>query len=188
MGRGPRRERVERRRPALAIPFVAGFIALVYVVGVVVVLAGGLPWELSLPLWVRVVGAVVLLAGLAFTGWAGWFRGWRATLESSHATLVKLLRHRPLEERHGRTEPLVVAGPYRHVRHPMYAGVVLLALGIALAVDRTAALVAALVLWAWFYFVLGPFEERELVALFGGAYVDYMRRTPRLLPIPRGPR
>lgn len=177
--------RVERRRPVLAIPFIAGFVSLVYVVGIAVVLALGLPWDLTLPLWARVLGASVFVVGLAFSGWAGLLRGWRATLESSYATLVKLLRRRPLEERHGRTEPLVVAGPYRFVRHPMYAGVVLLAFGIALAVDRTAALVAAIVLWAWFYFVLGPFEERELVALFGGAYVDYMHRTPRLIPLPR---
>jgi len=77
-----------------------------------------------------------------------------------------------------------VAGPYRHVRHPLYSGVVLLTFGIALAVDRTAALLGAFLLFLWFALVLAPFEERELRLLFGEAYAEYMRRTPRLIPGP----
>ena len=85
----------------------------------------------------------------------------------------------------GRTEPLVVAGPYRLVRHPLYAGVDGLTVGIALLADHPWAYLGALALALWFSLVLAPFEERELRALFGPAYDAYMRKTRRFLPVPR---
>lgn len=123
--------------------------------------------------------------GLAMMAWVIRFRGFRAVLDSTYATILKLLRRVPLEVQRTRTEPLVVAGPYRLVRHPLYSGVIGLALGIGLLVDHAWALLGATALWAWFALVLAPFEERELVALFGENYVEYMRTHRRLLPIPR---
>jgi protein-S-isoprenylcysteine O-methyltransferase Ste14 len=90
-----------------------------------------------------------------------------------------------MEAAGSRTEPLVVAGPYRLVRHPLYSGVDGLTLGMALLVDHPWAYIGALALGLWFAFVLAPFEERELKALFGAAYAEYMMSVRRFLPFPR---
>lgn len=82
------------------------------------------------------------------------------------------------------TGVLVVAGPYRWVRHPMYAaGFVVLwaeprwtANGVAFAVA------ASLYLW------LGSLhEERRLLRFYGDVYRRYAASTPRFLPRLPGP-
>lgn len=87
-----------------------------------------------------------------------------------------------LEERSGRTEPLIVKGPYRYVRHPLYSDVVLLLLGWWLLLDYSFLLISALLLLLWFGFVVTRFEERELRAIFGDDYEEYSRRVPRIVP------
>jgi protein-S-isoprenylcysteine O-methyltransferase Ste14 len=77
---------------------------------------------------------------------------------------------------------LVVRGPYRYVRNPMYIGAALALLGAAL-VYRSAALAAyaggfLLVLHA---FVLW-YEEPTLRRLFGGEYDAYRRQVRRWWP------
>ncbi len=118
--------------------------------------------------------------------WVVRFRGPGPMLESTWATFLKLAGRRPLEVAAGRSEPLVVAGPYRLVRHPLYSGILGLTLGIAILTDHVWAYLGCVGLGLWFAFVLAPFEERELQALFGLSYRDYMRRTRRFLPWKRG--
>ncbi len=175
----------EQPPAGLALLFIAGFLSLLYLACAGLVIALRLPWNLSLPWPVRAVGLVLAVAGGALAGSVVRFRGFAATLTSTYATLVKLVRRAPIAASVGRMEPLVVRGPYRWVRHPMYAGVIGMTIGIGLAVDGTAALLGALALFLWFEFVLAPFEEKELRVLFGPAYDDYMLVTPRFVPIPR---
>jgi protein-S-isoprenylcysteine O-methyltransferase Ste14 len=75
-------------------------------------------------------------------------------------------------------EPLRTEGPHRFVRHPLYAGLLLILWGrIADPFDLATAL------WASVYLGVGiAFEERKLVALYGAAYVEYRRRVPALIP------
>jgi protein-S-isoprenylcysteine O-methyltransferase Ste14 len=74
---------------------------------------------------------------------------------------------------------LVIAGPYRFSRNPIYVGMIVLLLGIGFAVDSLwiIALVApfALVLR---YGVIAR-EERYLEAKFADAYRAYRARVPR---------
>jgi protein-S-isoprenylcysteine O-methyltransferase Ste14 len=76
---------------------------------------------------------------------------------------------------------VVATGPYRYVRHPMYAGGLLAALGligVAPSVEvATAWMALAASLW-----MLVAFEERELSARLGEAYGPYRHRTKRLVP------
>jgi protein-S-isoprenylcysteine O-methyltransferase Ste14 len=77
---------------------------------------------------------------------------------------------------------LVVEGPYRIVRNPMYWSVALVMLGEGLVfhsltlVELAAAFFAATNLFVLFY------EEPVLRRKFGAEYEDYCRRVPRWLP------
>ena len=82
----------------------------------------------------------------------------------------------------GRTESLVVQGPYKHVRHPLYLGVVSLIAGWSLLLDYTFLLLSAIFMFLWFNFVVAPFEERELKAMFGEDYEQYSKEVPKMIP------
>lgn len=78
---------------------------------------------------------------------------------------------------------LVESGPYRLVRHPVYAGSLLTSLALALSFE----------IWESFLIVLLPccvvtlwcihVEEQALTDALGDAYRDYARRTKRLIPL-----
>lgn len=74
---------------------------------------------------------------------------------------------------------LLTKGPYMFTRNPMYVGMVVIMLGIALLFGTLPFFVAA----ALFYFILNsahiPFEEHKLENQFGETYRAYMKRTRR---------
>ena len=94
-----------------------------------------------------------------------------------------------------RKEGLVTTGPYRFIRHPQYAGFILLTLGLTslsynflkttfgmgwLTPEATLAL--------WFgqlaiYIVLALIEESHLAKTFGTTYATYKEKTSFLLPL-----
>ena len=76
---------------------------------------------------------------------------------------------------------LVMRGPYRVVRHPVYLGELLSAVGLLLAKPHPViigifAVFVALQYWRTVY------EERALAAAYPDEYPAYARRVPRLLP------
>jgi protein-S-isoprenylcysteine O-methyltransferase Ste14 len=76
---------------------------------------------------------------------------------------------------------IVVTGPYRFVRHPMYAAALVGALGLALLMESWAFLCAFLV-YLVLILVLVRREEESLRRAFGGHYADYAARVSRLVP------
>jgi protein-S-isoprenylcysteine O-methyltransferase Ste14 len=75
---------------------------------------------------------------------------------------------------------LIETGPYRIVRHPMYGGGVLMALGWALLVHSFLTIGYALLLFIFAHFKSRR-EERWLVEKFP-KYADYQKRVPKLIP------
>jgi protein-S-isoprenylcysteine O-methyltransferase Ste14 len=75
---------------------------------------------------------------------------------------------------------VVARGPYRWVRHPLYAGEIVSALGLAIAVNSYAAVGLWLVLCGLQAYRAGREEQVLLRAL--PAYRDYRSRTAALLP------
>jgi protein-S-isoprenylcysteine O-methyltransferase Ste14 len=75
---------------------------------------------------------------------------------------------------------LVRTGPYRLVRHPMYAGGILLACGWALVAHGWLTLIYAVVLVV-FLDIKSAREERWLVEKYP-EYPDYQRRVRKLIP------
>jgi protein-S-isoprenylcysteine O-methyltransferase Ste14 len=74
-------------------------------------------------------------------------------------------------------------GLYRYVRHPIYGGVMALAVGSAIRSGSVAIAVAALALVGWLA-IKARWEERRLSARYPD-YAAYAARTPRFLPSPR---
>ncbi len=103
-------------------------------------------------------------------------------LASTYLTFRKLFTRAPIEEISGRVEPLIISGPQKYVRHPLYLGAILIFWGWGLLTGTASNLIAALIIMLWFRLVAIPFEEKEMRALFGGQYVRYMHETPMLIP------
>jgi len=76
---------------------------------------------------------------------------------------------------------LATAGPYAHLRHPQYAGFILVMFGFLLQWPTLLTLVMFPVL-VWMYVRLARSEEREAEAEFGETYRDYARRVPAFFP------
>ena len=79
-------------------------------------------------------------------------------------------------------QPLVQSGPYRFIRHPAYAGDLLIMLGLAVGYSSLAGFAAIL-------FVLLPsvvyrirVEDKLLSEHFGATFIEYANRVARLMP------
>jgi protein-S-isoprenylcysteine O-methyltransferase Ste14 len=132
---------------------------------------GGVIWDVHSP-----VGR-----GLLYTLYvAGWAIVFGSTLLINHFDLFGLrqvwlhLRGRPYTHL-----PLKAPGLYRHVRHPLYVG--WLIVFWATPTMTAAHLLFALVTTAYILVAI-QLEERNLVEFHGRAYVDYRRRVPMLIP------
>ena len=77
---------------------------------------------------------------------------------------------------------LVTHGVYRSIRHPMYASLWLWFLAQSLILQNWLAGLYPLVAFGLMYFIRTPREEQMMQEFFGEQYVDYMRRTGRILP------
>ncbi|NTU78586.1 MAG: isoprenylcysteine carboxylmethyltransferase family protein [Chloroflexales bacterium] len=122
--------------------------------------------DYALPVVIRWLGVALFAAGL----WV---------LYRAHADLGRGFAH---ELRVVEQQRLITAGIYAHIRHPIYAALVLIGLGQALLLDNWLAGPAGLV---WLALMLPrriPREEQMLLEHFGDAYRTYCGRTGRLLP------
>jgi len=78
---------------------------------------------------------------------------------------------------------LIDSGPFRFIRHPTYAGLLMIVLGVGLSFANVASLLIVFV--PIFVCVLWRIriEEQALVQALGEPYVAYVRRTKRLIPL-----
>ncbi len=76
---------------------------------------------------------------------------------------------------------LVTGGPFRFTRNPMYLGLVVLSLGVAVATGAILMFVAPLLVFATANWVHIPFEEAKMRRQFGPAFDDYARNVRRWL-------
>lgn len=117
------------------------------------------------PVWLRWIGV-----GLGLT--AGFLILWTFRHLGQNLTDTVVTR---------KEHTLVMTGPYRWVRHPFYTAAALAFLGNSLATANAFLFAAGFVAMALLV-VRTRREEANLIARFGDAYRDYMRRTGRFLP------
>ena len=83
------------------------------------------------------------------------------------------------------TKKLIVEGPYRNSRNPMYFGTVIMYLGLSVAYQSVSMFIAIFTIFVvplllWIKFI----EEKELEIRFGDDYREYKRVTAFLIPRP----
>jgi protein-S-isoprenylcysteine O-methyltransferase Ste14 len=76
---------------------------------------------------------------------------------------------------------LILRGPYRFTRNPMYVAELGLWLGWALFFGSLSVLIVCLLFWLIVGLVVLPREERGLEAAFSQTYLQYKDRVPRWL-------
>ena len=110
------------------------------------------------------VGVILCVAGMAFLVWARQHLGknWSQTVSAK-------IGHE-----------LVMSGPYRYVRHPMYAGGLLAAIGSAI-VCGGAFIFLLVILGALFLWRVGA-EDKLMAEQFPNEYLEYKKRTKALIP------
>jgi protein-S-isoprenylcysteine O-methyltransferase Ste14 len=118
------------------------------------------------PLWVVVLGYVMLVAGVAATGWA-------QAVNPFFEPGVRIQ-----SERH---QHVIDTGPYRFVRHPGYVAAILMFFGMALALGSYWGLVPAAVASAVLV-VRTAFEDRLLNRELPGYEAYASRVRSRLIP------
>jgi len=162
------REKLNRRQEGLFILATLRPLGAVLWLGLIawMIDPAWMAWSgMALPVWLRWTGVGLLAAAGLLLLWT--FRSLGKNLTDTVVTR--------------RDHTLVVQGPYRWVRHPLY--------------DSAALLIVAMSLLAanWFLFVTGVVvfgllvartrtEEENLVARFGDGYRAYMERTGRFVP------
>jgi protein-S-isoprenylcysteine O-methyltransferase Ste14 len=80
-----------------------------------------------------------------------------------------------------KTTHLVTKGPYRFIRHPMYASLLSLAWGVFFK-HVTLITLMLLILACLTLFLTAVYEERENLAKFGDEYASFMAHTKRFIP------
>ena len=77
---------------------------------------------------------------------------------------------------------LIRSGPYARVRHPIYLGMLLFLLGLAVALGHWLQLVVAVPLFLVGTSIRTRLEDRLLENQFGKEFEDYASSTPALIP------
>jgi protein-S-isoprenylcysteine O-methyltransferase Ste14 len=110
-------------------------------------------------------GVALTWIGIAIALWARWHLGqyWsaRVTLKEEHQ--------------------LIRTGPYAYFRHPIYSGIILAAIGGALAIERWRCVIGVAFI-VFGYWIKARKEESMLVKQFGEAFEDHCRHTGFLIP------
>jgi protein-S-isoprenylcysteine O-methyltransferase Ste14 len=103
-----------------------------------------------------------------------------ASLLATSLCWARMGRHWRMDASAEKSE-LITDGPFRHVRHPIYALQRLLMLA-SLTIVPTWPMLALVVLDFALTHVKARYEERQLTAAHGSAYRDYAARTGSFMP------
>ena len=124
------------------------------------------PWKAIVDLTFIPIGAVFIVLGVASAFWAaGIFRREGTEINPTSPENKKL----------------VVRGPFGLTRNPMYLGLVLASLGIALCAGSLPMFAVPLLVFATANWAHIPFEEAKMRRQFGADFDAYTRRVPRWL-------
>jgi protein-S-isoprenylcysteine O-methyltransferase Ste14 len=123
-------------------------------------------YVMDYPDWVRWLGGLALAAGISLLGFAHHHLG-----KSFHSLVVSK-----------ENQTLVETGPYRWIRHPIYAAFLINYVGGGLLSGNIVLTVVPVTMYAILVVIRMGQEEKVMEELFGQKYIEYEKRTGRLLP------
>ena len=148
---------------------IAGLLAILALLATItyVIIPAWMSWSaLPFPVWSRWLGVAVALGGFALLQWS------QQSLGMNWSDAPKLLEG----------QEMIASGPYRWIRHPIYAAFLLI-LGSLLLISANW-FVGAMWIGMTSLDVASRMnaEEAMMLGQFGERYQAYMRRTGRLFP------
>ncbi|MHA2174861.1 MAG: methyltransferase family protein [Candidatus Hodarchaeales archaeon] len=136
-------------------------------VGREIVYAFLFPIDIGIPVPFRLCGILILVAGIILVIWANF------TL-----LVIGKIGFTAREPFHV-PSTLVVVGPYKFSRNPIYLAVILLALGAGMLMDSLTVILISIALFFIFRIWFISWEERKLEEAFGEKYLEFKRRVRR---------
>ena len=79
----------------------------------------------------------------------------------------------------GESHTLVTDGPFRFSRNPIYLGMLLWVLGLAILLGSLSAFFLPVLLFLVMHFFMVPFEEKRMEEIAGEAYLEYKSHVRR---------
>ena len=122
--------------------------------------------EPSLLTVLEVAGLVIYVLGYLFMAWALIRLGYNYQIGGSIP--------RPEDE-------IVMSGPYRLARHPMYSAAMGISLGLAV-MTQSGVLFGVFGLYLMLILILIPLEEEGLRQIYDKQYIHYQQKTKKLIP------
>ena len=119
-----------------------------------------------LPNWFFYLGIIVIILGIIFRQWS------IAVLGRFFSGTVGTQKGQKVVEK----------GPYKYIRHPSYTGALLILIGIGLALQSWGAVITLALLFSLAYGYRIHIEENVLISELGDPYIEYKKRTKRLIP------
>ncbi len=125
----------------------------------------------AINMYVAVSGIILLLLAIVLRYWILHYLGHQWTVHVDEN----------VDDRH-----LIRSGPYKYVRHPLYAESLLEAVAVALAFGSYPALIVAVFIFIPLEIHRAYFEEKYLKKIFGQEYDEYKSVTWAFFPLPFG--
>jgi len=133
-----------------------------------VAVSAAISWLLA---WPKVPGLPFAPLGIALVATAFVFPVWAFVLFRREGTEI--------DPTSPTNRKLVITGPYRFTRNPMYLGLVIFTVGIAIWVGTWPMFLAPIAVFATTNWGHIPFEEAKMRRQFGAAYDGYVARVRR---------
>jgi protein-S-isoprenylcysteine O-methyltransferase Ste14 len=111
------------------------------------------------------LGAVLMLLGLALMTWA-------AMLFRKVGTSFQL---------QGESSVLVTSGPFRFSRNPMYLGMLIWLMGLAILLGSLVVFVFPFLFFLLANLLMIPLEEKSMEQMLGQQFIEYRQRVRRWL-------
>ena len=140
-------------------------IFLINIIGMEVVLNLLYPVDIRIPFPYNLCGLLLIVLGLMLNIWANF------TLLGKISLTEREPFHTP--------SALVVGGPYRFSRNPVYLSVLFLCLGAAILFGSLTLFIILIALFIIFQLWFIGWEEKKLEEVFGEEYVKYKKRVRR---------
>jgi protein-S-isoprenylcysteine O-methyltransferase Ste14 len=119
-----------------------------------------------LPNWFFYPGVFLMVIGILVRQWAIFVLGRFFT------TTVSVQKN----------QNVVDYGPYRFIRHPAYSGLLIFGIGMFVALQSWGGILVMIVIFGLAIGYRIHVEEKVLVSELGDDYVQYMKKTKRLIP------